>query len=310
MSNKSYKKKIGHCPPVVYNNNYWKQNKYMIDNGTDFVWDNIEKPIVDSFTPEKNVWWAIGENNKYFPQLDIFSLSRIEQLVHIIIHIFIWVSIFYLFYNKYPISCIIFSVLGLLTQLIYDFFKESNFYFSLTNISTNSDGTNKSIFTITHSDKQMSGTSVLGKNSIYTFNDSEGYVLKPDVIKNTSNNNKIPMESLSSWYKETCNNNNDGVSNLDAFSSADPKTMEASFYVISAIITIGIIQARITGKSIKSDLSLIIGISGLTLICIYMWRFDFTAEEVQANRHRRDKLLIESITISLFYCSIILFRNK
>ena len=308
MTNESYAKKANHCPPVVYNTAYWKNNS--INNASDdFVWNNIEKPIIDSITADKNVWWTIGERNKYFPQLEIYSLSRFEQLIHIITHILIWIGISYLFYNRYPILCITFSVLGLLTHVLYDFLKGSNFYFSLTDISMNSDGSQKSIFTITHSDKQGSGTSVLGKNNIYSFNDSEGYLLKSDKIQKIAKHNKIPMESLSSWYKKTCSNN-DGIQDLDALSSADSKTMEASFYVTSAAITIGIIQARITGKSIKSDLPLLIGVSGLTLICIYMWRFDLSASEVQSNRYRRDKILIESIIISLFYCSIILFRNK
>ena len=128
MTNKSYAKKTDHCPPVVYNAAYWKNNS--INNASDdFVWNNIEKPIIDSITADKNVWWTIGERNKYFPQLEIYSLSRFEQLIHIITHILIWIGISYLFYNRYPILCITFSVLGLLTHIMYDFLKGSNFYF-------------------------------------------------------------------------------------------------------------------------------------------------------------------------------------
>ena len=302
-TNKSYG---NYCPPLEYSNAYWENQKKI--SNTDYIWKFIERPFVNLFSPKNDVWWSIGENNKHFPPPDLYPLSRTEEFIHILIHIGLWVPIYYSFYAENPISLIITFLFGLITLILYDFFKEQNFTFTIAGVSTDEKGLTKNIYTITKSGLQQDGTSVIGKNDIYNMDDKEGFLYKGDVFKKIATNNKIPIQSLAQYYEKNCGNNDD-VTNLSILTSIDPDIINTGFYIVSAVITIGIIDARITKKSITNTLPLLIYIASLTLIGVYFYRVDFSAKEVSLNKIRRDKLVIESISISLLFCCISLFRN-
>ena len=90
----------------------------------------------------------------------------------------------------------------------------------------------------------------------------------------------------------------------------DSEIILSAFYILSSIITIEIISSRISHSKIKrKKIPLMVFISALTLIGSYYYRLDFTAKDVALNKIRRDKLIIESISLSLLFCGITLFRN-
>ena len=304
--NKPAKFKLGEtCPPMKYNKSYLTNNSL----NNDFIFDNIEKPFINTFTPKKNIWWAMGSKNMYFPAPDLYPLTRFEQFIHITLHFILWIPIIYYHFENYPFMILIFFFFGLFTMILYDFLKEENFYYGLTTVSKNKDGNTNMGFTMVSSNIQQDGTSVLGPNKIYPDNDKFGYMIKSENFIENVAKYKIPLQTLTKSYKDNCNNN-DSTSSVNALNSMDPEIVLAGFYILSFVITAEIINARISGKNLNTQkLPLLVCIAALTMLGVYFYRVDFTPTVTALNRIRRDKTIIESISLSLLFCSISLFRN-
>jgi hypothetical protein len=194
-------------------------------------------------------------------------------------------------------------------MILYDFLKEENFYYGLTTVSKNKDGNTNMGFTMVSSNIQQDGTSVLGPNKIYPDNDKFGYMIKSENFIENVAKYKIPLQTLTKSYKDNCNNN-DSTSSVNALNSMDPEIVLAGFYILSFVITAEIINARISGKNLNTQkLPLLVCIAALTMLGVYFYRVDFTPTVTALNRIRRDKTIIESISLSLLFCSISLFRN-
>ena len=304
--NKPAKFQLGEtCPPMKYDKSYLTNNSL----NDDFIFDNIEKPFINTFTPQKNIWWAMGSKNTYFPAPDLYPLTRFEQFMHITLHFILWIPIIYYHFKNYSYMITIFFFFGLLTMVLYDFLQEENFYFGIAKVP-NDKGNNPDInFTIVKSDIEQDGTSIMGSNKIYPNNDKFGYMIKSENFIENVKKHKIPLQSLTNMYEHGCENN-DSTSNVNTLTSMDPEVVLAGFYILSFVITTEIINARISGKKLNTKkLPLLVCISALTMIGVYYYRMDFTPTAVSLNRIRRDKLLIESISLSLLFCSISLFRN-
>ena len=300
--NKKYNK--NDCEPIKYNKHYLDKKNL---SSKDFIWNNFEKPLVDTITPEKDVWWTIGSENKHFPSPDLYPLTRIEQFFHNIIHIIFWIPVFYYFYNDYKNLTLIMFFFGLIIMAIYDFLKEENFFFGIAKFK-NKKKTDIN-FIITRSGVQQDGTSVIEKNKIYPNDHKLGYMIKSQEFISNVKKHKIPLESMDDWYSENCGNG-DNIKNITTLTSMDSEIILSAFYILSSIITIEIISSRISHSKIKrKKIPLMVFISALTLIGSYYYRLDFTAKDVALNKIRRDKLIIESISLSLLFCGITLFRN-
>jgi hypothetical protein len=302
--NKKYNK--NDCEPIKYNKHYLDKKNLV---SKDLFWNNVEKPLVDIITPEKDVWWSIGSENKYFPSPDLYPLSRFEQFFHNIIHIIFWIPVFYYFYNDYKILTMVTFLFGFITIILYDFLKEQNFYFGIAKFNKGKNKKSDIRFMITRSGSQQDGTSVLGKNNIYPNTSKFGYMIKSDHFIKNVKKHKIPLEGMEKWYSDNCGNG-DNIKNITSLTSMDSEIILSAFYILSSIITIEIINSRIRKQKIKKEkIHLMIFIAALTLIGSYYYRLDFTAKDVALSKVRRDKLIIESISLSLLFCGITLFRN-
>ena len=119
------KKTIKNTQASSKRNMFWPlfDDPIMDQKFSTLLWLWIEKPFLSLVLPKKNVWWVMGENNQYFPDVTNAPFGNQNILRSYIIHILIWIPIFYIYYNhpicpqktqKPVIAGFLFGIIGFL----------------------------------------------------------------------------------------------------------------------------------------------------------------------------------------------------
>jgi len=281
------------------------------------LWLWIEKPFLSLVLPKKNVWWVMGENNQYFPDVTNAPFGNQNILRSYIIHILIWIPIFYIYYN-HPICpqktqkpVIAGFLFGIICFLFLDILNNNN-----TDLLVDK---SQMEWTISHSENQTDDITVMEKNSewdgIFGSKDTtHGLLFKPEKFPEFAIKNNINLLPLKDWYsdywkKSVGSSGPENEERISRVSTANNAIRSSGYYLISNIVTIGIVTAKANLKYFRFITPLILLISCITICGIYDWVWTYHASESYNQLNFKRKILIEAISISITCCLLVINCN-
>ena len=112
------------------------------------------------FTPKKEAWWIISEDNKYFPSYYPYGLTQyVYEILFFPIHIILWSIILFL-YPSYKIEVFIGFIFGLFINILFSFINDYNFSIKIDQ--------DKHIV-VSQSLNLLNGDLVIPKNNVYNL---------------------------------------------------------------------------------------------------------------------------------------------
>ena len=285
------------------------------DKVSTFLWSWIERPFLSLLLPKKNVWWVMSENNEYFPAITDAPFGNQNIVRSYLIHIMIWLPIFYIYYNhsicgkatQKPI--IIGFFFGLLSFLLVDILNNNNtdLLVDRNNMEWNiSSSANQSddITVIKKTDRQFD-------NILGNMDKTHGLMYKPKEFSQFAMKQNLHLLPLKDWYTNHWRKSIGDVGKTDeakhkALARAYTSISSAGYYLISNIVTIGIVTARANLKYFRFITPLILLISIITICGIYNWIWSYHAEQSYINLNYKRKILIEAISISITCCLLVI----
>jgi len=278
------------------------------------LWSWIEKPFLSPVLPKNDVWWVMGENNEYFPEVTEAPFGNQNIMRSYLIHLIIWIPIFYIYYNhpicgkatKKPI--IMGFLFGLFFFLLIDILNNNN-----TDLLVDKKNMR---WNITHSENQIDNMTVIknGTTSNNIFGDKDkthGIIFKPKKFSSFAIKENMNLLQLKDWYT---NHWKKSVGSEDRADEIRQKELaraynsisSAGYYLISNIVTIGIVTARANLKYFRFITPLILLISIITICGIYNWVWTYHASDSYNDLNTKRKILIESIAISVTCCLLVI----
>jgi len=275
-----------------------------------FLWSWIEKPFLSLVLPKKNIWWAMSENNEYFPSVTQAPFGNQNIIQAYIIHLIIWVSIFYMYYNN-PICdnatqkpVVIGFVFGIICFILIDILNNNN-----TDLLVDKE---QMRWNITTSINQSDDMTVIKKendsNNIFGNRDkTHGVIFKSEKFSSFAVKKNLYLLPLKDWYTNYWRKNIKITSETDEIRQANvakahKSLSSAAYYLISNIVTLGIVTARANLKYFRFITPLILSISIITICGMYNWVWSYHDSQEYNDLNFKRKILIESISLSITCC--------
>jgi hypothetical protein len=277
---------------------------------TDLLWSWIEKPFLSLVLPKKNVWWAMSENNEYFPSVTQSPHGNQNIIQAYIIHLIIWVPIFYMYYNN-PICdnatqkpIVIGFVFGIFCFILIDILNSNN-----TDLLVDKE---QMRWNITTSEKQVDDMTVIKKgndaNNIFgNMDKTHGLIFKPEKFSSFAVKKNLHLLPLKDWYTNYWRKHVKITSETDEIRQSNAAKAQKSigssaYYLISNIVTLGIVTARANLKYFRFITPLILLISIITICGMYNWVWSYHDSQEYNDLNFKRKILIESISLSITCC--------
>jgi len=276
------------------------------------LWSWIEKPFLSLVLPKKNVWWVMGEKNEYFPSITEAPFGSQNIMLPYLIHLIIWAPIFYIYFN-HPIcgaatrKPIIFGFLfGLLCFILIDVLNNNN-----TDLLVDKA---RMEWNISHSEKQADNMTVIkaGQKQIFgKRGKTHGLIYKPEKFSRFAVEQNLQLLPLKDWYTNYWKESAGSSSKADEVKQAElakahDSISSAGYYLISNIVTVGIVTARANLKYFRFITPLVLLISIIAICGIYNWVWTYHASQSYNILNTKRKILIESIAISITCCLLVI----
>ena len=309
--------------------------RYMDQLGSDLLWKWVEQPSLSYLLPKKDVWWTMSEKNEYFPEISEAPFGDNFIFYYYFAHCIIWIPVFLIYFNnpickhtKVPV--LIGFFFGLILMSLIDILNNNN-----TDILVDR---NKMRWTLSHSEKQIDDITVIKTNPALSSLLSpqqqkiQGLVFKPEKFEETAANKNLKLIPLKDWYSNDALKFNAGMvpteddlvpevsakdaqkDTADVYDDVRQRILMGSYqtlsssayYIISSIVTIGIVTARAHLKYFGFITPLILLISFITICGIYSWTWSYHASQSYDNLNLKRKILVESISLSITCCLLAL----
>ena len=137
---------------------------------------------------------------------------------------------------------------------------------------------------------------------------TKGLIIDSKKFKEQAIKNNIELTSLMEWYDSRAKSQEHNI-DIQTSSDVQPLIIQTGYYIISAMVTIGIVTYRIDPKHFLKTIPLIILISLLCINGLYYWSWDYNSEDSLTNITAKKKILLTAISFSLFLCTMILNRE-
>jgi uncharacterized membrane protein YidH (DUF202 family) len=140
------------------------------------------------------------------------------------------------------------------------------------------------------------------------------YLVKKDVLTDILSKNNITTNTVNGMYDNYILNNNNN--NKYSKKLANPLYLDdhfntlinVSYYLVTFVITAGIVKSHVNQKLLNKIILLIIIIVSLVIIFLYICLWDYTIEDMHKTLEYKTRIFIEIIALSITLYLIILFR--
>ena len=292
---------------------------------SDWLWKWLERPFLSYLLPKKDVWWVMSAANEYFPEISQAPFGDSFIFFYYFAHCIIWTPIFLIYFNnpicrhtKNPV--LIGFFFGLFVMTLIDILNNNN-----TDILVDR---NKMRWTFSRSEKQIDDITIVqptpGSRKLFEEKQkTHGFIFKPGKFEETATNEKLKLLPLKDWYTNDALRFNSGVEgggperlaavsgagydeNVNILASAYKALSSSGYYIISIIVTIGIVTARVHLKYFSFITPLILLISFITICGVYSWTWSYHASQSYDNLNMKRKILVESLSLSITCCLLVL----
>ena len=286
--------------PTLHKNPFVKHQKFFktIEEDVEkrkkenpFEWGVIV-PMLDKFSKiKKNLLWVIDDKNKFLPSTRMLSL---RSNITYVIAILVWSPIIFYTYKHDNLSLKI-TILILVLELIV-FFTYSILSMELFTPVLGQEG--KIWLTKTLKGPEF----IVIKNSKQINLGNASLLWDYDKLKQMAKEKDIEFSSLIDFENST--NNTDPGSRM--FRTRQLR-LELPYYIVTMLVTLGLICVRMGKKVFYTVLPLIIYICIVTIPPLLLWHWNFTStSQVVHDRDIKNRIVINGTFMSIAVCMFVL----
>ena len=268
----------------------------------DLLWKWVEKPLNYFLLPPKDIWWTMSKDNVYFPiAASQGPFGDRDILTFYLLHIVIWIPIFWYYFN----NCICpsqFSVLfgfffGLIMFMTIDILNNNNTDLLVDKFRRK--------WNYSSSESQPDDMTIIKDRHDTKKDKSISYLYEPKKFKEMAIKKNLNLLPLKDWYTNRGDADFKGKT-LRELGHSHQSISNAGYYIISSVVTVGIVTAKASLRHFKLITPLILLISFIVICGLYGWEWGYNSAQNYNLLNREKKIIVESISISLTLVLIVL----
>jgi len=290
--------------PTLHKNPFVKHQKFFKTIDMDikkrkkenpFEW-NVIVPMLDKLAPKKNVLWVIDDKNKFLPSV---TMTPVRSNITYFIAILVWLPFIFYTYKHDNLSLkvtILILVLELVTFFVYSILSMLLFTPVL--------GQNGKIWLT----KTLKGPEyIVIKNSKQINLGNATLLWDYDKLKQMAKEKDIEFASLIDF--ENATNNTDRRARVGESRMFRSRQLHIGlpYYIVTMLVTLGLICVRMGKKVFYTVLPLIIYICIVTIPPLLLWHWNFTTtSQIVHDRDIKNRVVINGTFMSIAVCMFVL----
>ena len=287
-------------PPSVLKNPYF--DTQWSAPMADLLWKWVEKPLNYFLLPPKDIWWTMSKDNIYFPlAASQGPFGDRDILTFYMLHIIIWIPIFWYYFNN-SICPTHFAVLfgfffGLIMFMTIDILNNNNTDLLVDKFRRK--------WNYSSSESQNDDLTIIKDRHDSKKDKSISYLYEPKKFKEMAIKKNLNLLPLKDWYTNRGDADFKGKT-LRELGQSHQSISNAGYYIISSVVTVGIVTAKASLRHFKLITPLILLISLIIICGLYGWEWGYNSAQNYNKLNREKKIIVESISISLTLVLIVL----
>lgn len=238
----------------------------------------------------------IGAKNKYINNIGSIEEPIYLRVLYVVVYVFLWIIVIYISQtqnNHIPIGIGFFT--GLILFFIVDYINSSKTqYFVDRNVGALV--------------KIKNANTYIGlDNKYYKFSDKDAIWLNKNTFNKLLDNKEINAIPIKVWIEKQYNKfyGSTSVGNPNEILQNTRNVIQAGYYMITALITLGILSSSVSYKLSKKIFPFIIFGSIFAVACPSLWVINSSAVSLSTEHIIKFKSLITAISFSI--CASLLF---